>query len=947
MALVGAATDAGKTDVGTTEHPAKRSTRGRRRGRCHAKCANVDVRGGCSSLQNVVNRNPVRMSLQARYTILRKIADGGTAEIFLANQRGDHGFEKLVVLKRIFPAFYADPQFRGMLVDEAHIAMSLNHSNIVQVLDLGEDDGQYILALELVDGWTLDAVIRRVRAARSTMPPALALHVTGEVCRALSYAHAKSDPEGKPLGIVHRDISPHNVLLSEQGEVKLTDFGIATALNQRDKGGEKVIKGKIAYMSPEQAAGEPMDARSDLFSVGTMLYVMVCGRFPFDAPTDLEMLLLVKGGQFVSPETARPGLHPAVARMLQRMLAKDVADRYQRADEILADVEQVMRSAFRSVGQTELKRWLQDLSTRDGVPALTKAPPAVVTSHTGRVLGRGTGTGSKPELAAPSAVPAPGTGPHRAPPPVPPGARVVSSSVRPPPPQAAFTAGRRPGSLTGPVPTLGSANVTSADTSAPAAADLSLDNVPLLDDSSLDLEPDLEPDAFEKTVETEPVVETKSEPVAEKKPEPPRGPPGPLSPSLVALSSGAVVPPPSTVIPPPPTAASPLDAVPPPPVAAEILAAVSSGGIRSGFASGRAGTAPSSTDAREPSAFPGSLNELPRPGRSRRGLVLGFGLVSALALFVSIKTCTSRHGQEVAVGPRETAPAAPERKRVGTDAHATALAAPAPTTGVAPERDAGAPSPDVGNAAVVAAAGDAKAASEAEARVASVGLTAPDNSGQRDERGGDGAARGPAGAEPERVEAGARVRVEVPSAPAVATISPAASSRSPSRPSQVAGDPPLAAAPPGPPSPAVDRAQQPSPVDPSASPGEGGGGDTPSEPSAQGQKVMVLIKSVPSGARVTTAHHDYGTTPLSIRLRAGNAYAFFLKYDGYPQTKQRLEVTTEPEQEVTVALKKGPGSPPEVTAPAAASSPTPPASGPGPAVKPTDGSWWQKMFKKR
>ena len=140
--------------------------------------------------------------------------------------------------------------------------------------------------------------------------------MTGEVCRALSYAHAKTDSEGKPLGIVHRDISPHNVLLSEQGEVKLTDFGIATAQNQRDKGGEKVIKGKIAYMSPEQASGDPMDARSDLFSVGTMLYVMVCGRYPFDAPTDLEMLLLVKSGQFVPPETARPGLHPDVARIV-------------------------------------------------------------------------------------------------------------------------------------------------------------------------------------------------------------------------------------------------------------------------------------------------------------------------------------------------------------------------------------------------------------------------------------------------------------------------------------------------------------------------------------------------------------------------------------------------------------------------------------------------------
>src|SRR3954465_9888321 len=139
------------------------------------------------------------MSLQARYRIRRKIADGGTAEIFLATQLGAHGFEKRVVLKRIFTAFYADPQFRNMLIDEAHIAMSLNHSNIVQVLDLGESEGQYVLALELVDGWTLDNVLRRVRAANASVPPAIALYLTAEVCRALAYAHAKTGPDGKPL----------------------------------------------------------------------------------------------------------------------------------------------------------------------------------------------------------------------------------------------------------------------------------------------------------------------------------------------------------------------------------------------------------------------------------------------------------------------------------------------------------------------------------------------------------------------------------------------------------------------------------------------------------------------------------------------------------------------------------------------------------------------------
>ena len=312
------------------------------------------------------------MSPSSRYTILRKIADGGTAEIFLAKQHGAQGFEKTVVLKRIFTSFYADPQFRHMLVDEAHVAMTLSHSNIVQVLDLGESEGRYFLALELVDGWTLDRVLRRSKAAGVPAPPALALYITAEVCRALAFAHGKKRGDGQPLKIVHRDISPHNVLLSEQGEVKITDFGIAKAQTKKESSAGNLIKGKIAFMSPEQASGEPLDARSDLFSVGTMLYVMITRRHPFDAPTDYETLMLVKSGDFTPPETARPGLNPELYRVIRKAMAKAPGDRYQTAEEMLVDVEQVMRLAFRPVGQTELQRWLADLSSKDGVPPLTR-----------------------------------------------------------------------------------------------------------------------------------------------------------------------------------------------------------------------------------------------------------------------------------------------------------------------------------------------------------------------------------------------------------------------------------------------------------------------------------------------------------------------------------------------------------------------------------------------
>jgi len=357
------------------------------------------------------------MSPSSRYTILRKIADGGTAEIFLAKQHGAQGFEKTVVLKRIFTSFYADPQFRHMLVDEAHVAMTLNHSNIVQVLYLGESEGRYFLALELVDGWTLDRVLRRSKAAGVAAPPALSLYITAEVCRALAYAHGKKRSDGQSLGIVHRDISPHNVLLSEQGEVKLTDFGIAKAQTRKETSPGNLIKGKIAFMSPEQAAGEALDARSDLFSAGTMLYVMITRRHPFDAPTDYETLMLVKSGDFLAPETARPGLNPELYRVIRKAMAKAPADRYQTAEEMLVDVEQVMRLAFRAVGQTELQRWLADLSSKDGVPPLTREAPAEPTVTTVGPLRAGDGQESGLVLNLDEAVEV--RGKNRPPPPPP------------------------------------------------------------------------------------------------------------------------------------------------------------------------------------------------------------------------------------------------------------------------------------------------------------------------------------------------------------------------------------------------------------------------------------------------------------------------------------------------------------------------------------------------
>lgn len=307
-----------------------------------------------------------------RYHISRKIADGGMAEIFLGRQRGVEGFERPVVLKRILASLLADPQFRNQMIDEAHVAMSLNHSNIVQVLDLGRAHGRYFLVLELVEGWDLNQILSRARAASFPLPPQLALYVVGEVCRALGYAHAKTR-DGQPLGIVHRDVSPHNVLVSEQGEVKLTDFGIAKATGRREHTGHGVIKGKLAFMSPEQGSGLAVDGRSDLFSLGTVLYLLGTGRRPFEAPTDLETLVRVRQCQFAPPAEIAPDLSPEFARITLKAMKAAPADRYQSAEEMLVDIETVQRSAFKAAGQTELKRWLEELRQMDGAPTISKA----------------------------------------------------------------------------------------------------------------------------------------------------------------------------------------------------------------------------------------------------------------------------------------------------------------------------------------------------------------------------------------------------------------------------------------------------------------------------------------------------------------------------------------------------------------------------------------------
>jgi serine/threonine protein kinase len=330
------------------------------------------------------------MPKAGKYHIARKIADGGMAEIFVGTQHGMEGFERPVVLKRILAPLVADPQFRNMLIDEAHVAMGLNHSNIVQVLDLGHVRGRYFLVLELVDGWDLSQILARATSAQFPLPPEIVLYITAEICRALAYAHAR-ERDGQPLAIVHRDVSPQNVLVSEQGEVKLTDFGIAKAMGRRERTNQGVIKGKLAFMSPEQASGWVLDNRSDLFALGTMLYLIFTDRRPFEAPTDLESIMRVRECKFTPPEEVKPSLNPELVKIIHRAMQALPANRYQSADEMLMDIESVQRTAYKPAGQTELKRWLSELQQRDNCPTISHATSAEPVSAEDEALDIGAG----------------------------------------------------------------------------------------------------------------------------------------------------------------------------------------------------------------------------------------------------------------------------------------------------------------------------------------------------------------------------------------------------------------------------------------------------------------------------------------------------------------------------------------------------------------------------
>jgi serine/threonine protein kinase len=260
------------------------------------------------------------------YELLRPLGAGGMAETFVALRRGPAGFEQRVCLKRILPGCAADPTFVELFLDEARLLARLQCRNIVHVYDFGETEGTYYMALELVEGMDLEGLLKSLRARGVRMSPSVALYVTGEVLAALSYAHTL-EIDGEAQHIVHRDISPSNILISKNGEVKLTDFGIAKARGRSHRTQTGHTKGKVAYMSPEQMRAESVDGRSDLFAIGVVLFELLTGTHPFDANTDFALQLNIMNGKRPPLRELLPDAAPQVAELVDALLATDANQR--------------------------------------------------------------------------------------------------------------------------------------------------------------------------------------------------------------------------------------------------------------------------------------------------------------------------------------------------------------------------------------------------------------------------------------------------------------------------------------------------------------------------------------------------------------------------------------------------------------------------------------------
>ncbi len=355
-----------------------------------------------------------------QFQLIEKIATGGMAEVYKARMSGVDGFQKIVAIKKILPHMAASDDFMTMFADEAKLAAQLNHPNIIHIYDLGKVDTSYYIAMEYVEGRDLRSILKSGADHGLPLPPELALFIASKLAAALDYAHRRKDFNGQDLSLVHRDVSPQNVLISYEGDIKLCDFGIAKAASKSSQTQAGALKGKLQYMSPEQASGKSLDRRSDLFSLGSVLYEMLTGEKLFAGDADLTILDQVRNVKAQPPSSKNPDVPKRVDTIVLKALAKNAEDRFQNASDFQRDLESVLYTFSPAPGSADLAIYMHHLQAEEkGAAAesdraldaafspakVEPAAPAKSKKAKGTVVQRKTGT-----------VPGVPVAPHAAPP---------------------------------------------------------------------------------------------------------------------------------------------------------------------------------------------------------------------------------------------------------------------------------------------------------------------------------------------------------------------------------------------------------------------------------------------------------------------------------------------------------------------------------------------------
>ncbi len=310
-----------------------------------------------------------------QYVLLEKIATGGMAEVWKAHMRGVEGFQKIVAIKKILPHLSDNREFIDMFIDEAKLAAQLNHNNIIHIYDLGKIQNSYYIAMEFVDGYDLKTILKRAEERDHKVTIELALFIATKIAAALDYAHRKRDFDNRDIGLVHRDVSPQNVLISQEGDIKLCDFGIAKAASKASHTQAGALKGKLQYMSPEQAWGKAIDKRSDIFALGTVLFEMLAGRKLFTGENEMSILEQVREARIEPPSKFNDEIAPEIDRIVLKALEKEPGNRYQTAAEMARDIDSVLYEMKPTPTSADLAIYMHRLHA--AAPVVT-APPAAV-----------------------------------------------------------------------------------------------------------------------------------------------------------------------------------------------------------------------------------------------------------------------------------------------------------------------------------------------------------------------------------------------------------------------------------------------------------------------------------------------------------------------------------------------------------------------------------------